>query len=611
MEPRPVAEPILIANCSGFYGDRLAAAEEMVTGGPIDVLTGDFLAELTMLILAKNQLRDPSAGYARTFLTQMEQVMGTCLDQSIKVVSNAGGLSPRTCAERVADIADRLGLSPVVAFVEGDDLKPRMAELRAAGCELRNLDTGEPLGDRDVLTANAYLGGWGIAEALRRGADIVVTGRVTDAALTLGPAAWHHGWGRHDWDALAGGVVAGHVIECGAQATGGNYAFFQEVEGLEHPGFPIAEVADDGSAVITKHAAHGGAVTIGTVTAQLLYEIGSEKYLNPDVTARFDSIRLAPDSSGPDRVRISGVTGEPPPDTAKVALNYVGGHRTTMTLLLTGLDIEAKAALAERTLWSSIAGGKEAFDAVEVQLLRTDHEDPVSNEAALAQLRITVKSADERAVGRALTSKVTEMALASYPGFFGGPSSSQAYGVYWPTTVPAGLVWQDVVILGSSDGLTVVDPVLPPPEGAAGADAPLGEMPAGQAEPVRNKELEVTERAPIGRVMGARSGDKGGNANLGVWARSDLGYSWLRGFLTTARLLELVPEAAALRAVERYELAGIRAINFVLVGLLGEGVASSPRVDAQAKGLGEYLRAKVVDVPVALLEQARTGAIDR
>ena len=365
-----MSEPIRIANCSGFYGDRLAAAREMVEGGPIDVLTGDWLAELTMLVLAKNMLRDNGTGYARTFVTQMEQVMGECLDRGIKVVSNAGGLTPDRCAEAVAAVAAKLGLDPVIGYVEGDNLVPRLAELRAAGADLANLDTGEPLGDRQVLTANAYLGGWGIAEALARGADIVITGRVTDAALALGPAAWHHGWQRYDWDALAGAVVAGHVIECGAQATGGNFAFFTEVPGLEHPGFPIAEVAADGSAVITKHPGHGGMVSADTVTAQLLYEIGGPAYLNPDVTARFDSIALAAD--GQDRVRITGVRGDSPPATAKVALNYQGGWRSTLTLYLTGLDIEEKAALVERALWAGIPGGRDAFEAAEVSLLRTD-----------------------------------------------------------------------------------------------------------------------------------------------------------------------------------------------------------------------------------------------
>jgi hypothetical protein len=576
-----------IANCSGFYGDRLSAAEEMVSGGPIDVLTGDWLAELTMLILAKNQLRDPSAGYAKTFVTQMERVMGACLDKGIKVVANAGGLSPRGCADAVAAVAEKLGLSPSVAYIEGDDLMGRMAELQAAGHEFRNLDTGEPLGERSMMTANAYMGGWGIAAALAEGADIVITGRVTDAAVVIGPAAWHHGWARDDWDALAGALVAGHVIECGPQATGGNYAFFQEVPGLEHPGFPIAEVAADGSSVITKHPGHGGLVSVGTVTAQLLYEIGGPAYQNPDVTARFDTISIS--QEGPDRVLLSGVRGEPPPPTTKVAMNYVGGHRNTAALMLTGLDIEAKAELVERSLWAAVPGGREAFASVEVQLLRTDHEDPSSNEAGVAQLRITVKDADERKVGRAFNAAITELALANYPGFFGGPGGGpQAYGVYWPTTVPSDLIAQEVVVGGRR---MVVDST--PTAEAKPVDpvaAPAVAVPGG-----------ATRRAPLGLVAGARSGDKGGNANVGVWARSDEAYAWLDLFLTVDRLRSLMPEAAALD-VQRYPLPNLRAINFVVVGLLGEGVASSSRLDAQAKGLGEYLRAKVVDIPESLLE---------
>lgn len=593
--------PIRIANCSGFYGDRLSAAREMVDGGPIDVLTGDWLAELTMLILAKNMLRDPAAGYARTFVTQMEQVMGDCLARGIKVVSNAGGLSPRGCAGAVAEVAEKLGLDPVIAYIEGDNLVPRMEELRAEGVVFSNMDTGEPLGDQAVLTANAYLGGWGIAEALRRGADIVITGRVTDAALTVGPAAWWHAWSRDDWDELAGAVVAGHVIECGAQATGGNYSFFDEVSGLEHPGFPIAEVFPDGSSVITKHPDHGGTVSVGTVTAQLLYEIGGPAYANPDVTSRFDTIHLA--QEGTDRVRISGVKGEPPPATAKVALNYQGGWRSTTVLYLTGLDVEKKAALVERALWSQIP--KDSFAAVDVQLLRTDKEDPATNEEAVAQLRITVKDPDERKVGRAFSSKITELALASYPGLFGGglTSGAQAYGVYWPALVPADLVWQEVVI-GSE--LTVVEPTVAPTAGwpvgveTAGVK-PAGGPPAGQdpASP-GHPPASVTRRVPLGRVIGARSGDKGGNANLGVWTRSPAAYAWLDGFLTIERLRSLLPETAAL-VVDRHALPNILAINFVIHGILGEGVASSTRLDAQAKSLGEWLRARHADIPKELV----------
>ncbi len=607
--------PIRIANCSGFYGDRLSAAREMVEGGPIDVLTGDWLAELTMLVLAKNMLRDPATGYARTFVTQMEQVMGECADRGIKVVSNAGGLSPRRCAEAVRGVAGKLGLDPVIAYIEGDDLMPRLAELRGAGIDLANTDTGEQLGDRQVITANAYLGGWGIADALARGADIVITGRVTDAALVVGPAAWHHGWRRGDWDALAGAVVAGHVIECGAQATGGNFAFFTEVPGLEHPGFPIAEVAADGSSVITKHPGQGGMVSVDTVTAQLLYEIGGPAYLNPDVTARFDSIRLSAD--GPDRVRISGVRGDSPPATAKVALNYSGGWRSTLTLYLTGLDIEEKAALVERALWAGIPGGREAFESVDVTLLRTDKPDPASNAEAMAQLRITVKSADERTVGRAFSARVTELALANYPGMFGDglTGGARAYGVYWPTAVPADLVPQEVCL---GPDRAVVAPTVPPDppevaevqvvaggaaatdEARAGAGAGRGRARSAGAGRAERGGGGGTARAPLGRVAGARSGDKGGNANLGVWARSDAAYAWLAGFLTVPRLKELLPETAPL-PVHRYELPNLRAINFVVAGLLGEGVAASTRLDPQAKSLGEWLRARVVDIPVDLL----------
>src|SRR3954447_14894513 len=320
----PRVTPLRIANCSGFYGDRFLALREVVSGGPVDVVTGDYLAELTLLILFRSRAKDPSRGYATTFLRQLEHVLGEIGDRGISVVVNAGGLAPAACADAVRALAERLGVALPVAHVEGDDLLPKINTLHA---RMPNLDTGEPLGDRTPLTANAYLGAWGIAAALDAGADVVVTGRVTDASLVLGPAAAHFGWARDDWDALAGAVVAGHVIECGPQATGGNYAFFTEVPGLEHPGFPLAELAEDGSSVITKHPSHGGLVSVGTVTAQLLYEIGGPAYLNPDVTARFDTIQL--DEVAPDRVRISGVHGVPPPPTAKVCINYEGGHRTT------------------------------------------------------------------------------------------------------------------------------------------------------------------------------------------------------------------------------------------------------------------------------------------
>jgi hypothetical protein len=583
-----MADPIRIANCSGFFGDRLSAAREMVEGGPIDVLTGDWLAELTMLILARTRAKRPGGGYARTFVTQMEQVMGACLERGIKVVSNAGGLDPDGCAAAVAEVAAKLGLHPKIAYVRGDDLMPRMPELLAAD-QLRHFETGEPIKDASFLTANAYLGIWGIVDALSRGADIVITGRTTDAAIVCAPAAWRHGWSRTDWNALAGGVAAGHVIECGTQATGGNYSFFTEVPGMTRTGFPWAEVAEDGACVFGKHDGTGGEVSIGTITSQLLYEIGGPAYLGPDVTTRFDTIRL--EQVGPDRVRMFGVQGEPPPPTLKVCLNRAGGFRNDMNVCLTGLDIEAKAKLIEDAFWEACPFAPGDFQKVTTRLMRTDKPDPETNEQAVAILKISVKDADPNKVGRAFSNAVTELGLATIPGFFGvggGPGEGRPYGVYEPACIAAELVPQEVVLLGGDT--REVSSVIPagraavvlPPEPAA--EAPVG----------------PTLRAPLGCVVGTRSGDKGGNANLGVFARNDAAFTWLDGFLDTARLRALLPEVREL-AIDRHRLPNIRALNFVIHGLLEEGVAASTRQDPQAKSLGEWLRARVVDVPEALL----------
>jgi hypothetical protein len=586
--------PVRIANCSGFYGDRATAAREMVEGGPIDVLTGDYLAELTMLILWKARQKDPGGGYARTFLRQFEEVIGTCVDRGITIVVNAGGLNPAGLAGRLREIAGRLGLAPKIAHVEGDDLLDRLGELTEAGHPLANADTGEPLAKAGVVpvTANAYLGGWGIAAALRAGADVVVCPRVTDASLVVGPAAAWHGWSPADLDELAGAVVAGHVIECGPQATGGNYPFLDELPDRRYPGFPIAEVAADGSCVITKHPGTGGLVSPGTVTAQLLYEIAGPEYANPDVVAHFDTIRLAAD--GPDRVRISGTRGSPPPENLKVALNYLGGFRNTMTMVLTGLDIEEKAAWAESMLFD-LLGGKERFGQADVRLIRTDRPDAPTNEQATAQLRITVMDADAARVGRSFSNATIELALAGYAGFHTTtpPTEPTAYGVYWPTFVPATVVGHTVVLPDGSRR------TIPPPQARPGP--PPAAVPSARTGPGAPMDPDTpTRRAPLGLVCGARSGDKGRNANAGLWVRRPEAYEWLRRYLDVERFRALLPEAAGLE-VRRYELPNLHALNFVVEGLLGLGVAASTRPDPQAKGLGEYLRSRHVDIPVRLL----------
>jgi len=587
------AKPLRIANCSGFYGDRFSAAREMIEGGPIDFLTGDYLAELTMLILWKQRMKDSGGGYATTFLRQMEEVLGTALDRGVKIVTNAGGLNPAGLAARLRALNEKLGLKTKIAHIEGDDLLDRLGALQAAGHCLEHLDTGKPLSALSAppITANAYLGAWGIVEALDTGADVVVCPRVTDASVVVGPAAWKFGWKRDDWDRLASAVVAGHILECGAQCTGGNYAFFQEVPGLEHPGFPLVEMFDDGSFVVAKHPGTGGLVSVGTVTAQLLYEIAEPAYANPDVIARFDTIRL--EQEGPDRVRVSGVRGEPAPPTTKVCINYVGGYRNSMIFVLTGLGIEEKAALVKRTLEKRL-GGPGGFQAFDVQLIRTDKADPPTNEEAQAFLRVTVKDPDASKVGRAFSNVVIEMALASYPGFYATspPAGESPYGVYWPALVPRDVI-EEVVV--APDGRRIPVAQTKPEPLVRSVVAPTiarSEIPSGE-----------TKRVPLGTIFGARSGDKGGNANVGVWARSDAGYAWLERFLTVEKFKELIPEARSLE-VRRYELPNIRSLNFVVIGLLGEGVSSSVRTDPQAKSLGEYLRAKVVEVPVGVLKDA-------
>jgi hypothetical protein len=562
----------------------------MVTGGPIDFLTGDYLAELTMLILWKAKQKDANWGYATTFLKQMEDVVGEALDRGVKIVTNAGGLNPAGLTAELRALLDRLGLKAKVLHIEGDDLMPQLPELMKAGHELKHLDSGRPLSDLKAkpLSANAYLGAWGIVEALNQGANIVICPRVTDASVVVGPAAWRFKWDRTDWDRLAGAVVAGHVVECGAQCTGGNYAFFQEVPGLEYPGFPIAEMYEDGSSVITKHDGTGGLVSVGTVTAQLLYEIDRPAYINPDVVARFDTIRL--NQLGDDRVRISGVRGEPAPAATKVCLNYLGGFRNQMTFVLTGLDIEAKAELVKRTLLRLLDA--KQFDAFEIDLARTDKPDAPTNQEAAALLKINVKSQDPKRAGRAVSSAITEMALASYPGLFATtpPGDASPFGVYWPTLVPAD-VPQHVVVL--EDGTRIPIPAV---DGSQTSDvridvgeASLPDVPSGS-----------TRSVPLGTLFGARSGDKGGNANVGLWARDATAFAWLASFLTADKFRQLIPEAAPLE-VRRYELPNLLSLNFVVVGLLGEGVASSTRFDPQAKSLGEYLRSRVVEMPQGLL----------
>lgn len=556
-----------IGNCSGFYGDRLSAMREMLEGGDLDYLTGDYLAELTMLILGKDTMKDPSLGYAKTFVRQLEDCLGLALERGVRIVSNAGGLNPAGLADRVREVAQGLGVDVAVAHVEGDDVRSLAFE--------------------GALTANAYLGGFGIAAALRGGADVVVTGRVTDASLVVGPAVAHHGWTPEQYDELAGAVVAGHVLECGTQATGGNFSGFRSLPNHLLPlGFPLAEIAADGSSVITKHDGTGGAVTVDTVTAQLLYEIQTTRYLNPDVTTHLDTVQLR--QVGPDRVEVSSVRGEAPPARLKVGVNELGGFRNAAEFVLTGLDIEAKADWVREQLTPALTAADVTWT-----LAATPPPDADTEEGASALLRCTVKDPEPGPVGRAFTGPAVELALASYPGFTmtAPPAQPSPYGIYRPAYVERSAVTHTVV---HADGRR--DVVADPTEFAE-PDPAEGRRPSPFPAPTD----QVTRRMPLGTFVHARSGDKGGDANLGLWVVNDGSeryadrVTWLAKLVTPRKVRELVPEAADLD-VDVYVLPNLGAVNVLIRGLLGDGVAASTRFDPQAKGLGEWVRSRYVHV---------------
>lgn len=598
MDTKATRRPVRIANCSGFYGDRLSAMEEVLRGGEIDIITGDYLAEVTMLVLAKNRLKDPESGYARTFERQIEPLLEEIAARGVKVVVNAGGLAPARLAERLRTICAKRGVGLKVAHIEGDDVLPRLAELKDKGHALQHLDTGAPLEtwQYEPLTANAYLGAWGIVAALKAGADIIICPRVTDASVIVGPAAWWHDWKFDAWDELAGAVVAGHVIECGTQATGGNYSGFATIPDLTRPGFPLAEIAADGSSVITKHPGTGGAVTTGTVTAQLLYEIQGLDYLNPDVTTRLDTIRL--EDLGNDRVRISGTRGGPPPATTKVAITALGGFENSLIYVLTGLEPQAKAKLVESALRSRLKNAD--ISEFRFELIGGVDSDPVDQLAATTFFKVSVKGT-EAAVGRRFFDASVELGLANYPGLFSiraDARNASAFGVYWPAVLEQDVLEHAAVL---DDGTRIAISVPP----AFGVPRPSGDGSEMVAE-----DWGQTRQAPLGVLVDARSGDKGGNANVGIWARDETAYRWLASYFTEEKVRSLLPEARGL-AVEAYRLPNLLALNLVIKKLLDGGATETLRFDPQAKALGEYVRSKVIDIPNALLAPNGNATLER
>ncbi len=585
---------VRIANASGYWGDDPEALARQVGGGAIDYLTLDFLAEITMVILERQRERNPELGYAYDFVRMLEPVLPDVVGRGIRVVANAGGVNVPACAARIAAACRAKQLAPMLAMVHGDDLLPRLDALLAQGVALTHMDDGRSLREiRDrVVSANAYLGAWPIAAALADGAQIVVTGRVTDAALTLGPIVHEHGWAWDDWDRLAGGIVAGHVLECGAQATGGNFTDWKRVPPLD-VGYPIAEVAADGSFALTKHSGTGGRVSRGTVTEQLLYEIGDPAaYRTPDVITDFRALDVA--AAGPDRVAVRGAHGLPATDTLKVTVVYKDGWRAIGFALISGPDVVAKAERMAEMLWHRL--GTDFVDRrAELVGYRTcwgaGAPDVEPNEGIL---RVAVRDHDKKKIER-FSLAMMGFALQGPPGLgvFGGrPDVQEAYG-YWPTLVPRELVRPRVETLrGEERRVRELEPVAP----SAGRGASAAPVVAAIGPPPGGPPRRTTLR----RIAYTRSGDKGDHANIGVAARSPAAYAFLREALTPAvvraRFADLVRGE-----VERFELPGLRAFNFLLHHALGGGGTLSLRVDHQGKTLGQGLLGLELDVPADVL----------
>ncbi|GAA0711038.1 DUF1446 domain-containing protein [Dactylosporangium roseum] len=593
---------VSIGQFAAFYGDRGQEAMQAHLDVGVDFLVGDYLAELTMLVLSKTQQRS-GVGYAAGFVDDLAPLLRQISGSGTKVVTNAGGHDPEACARAVREKCAELGVPLTVAWVHGDDVRPQVQHALSDGAALVNMDSGVPYsgGPDSIVTANAYLGIWPIVEALSAGADIVICPRVTDAALAMAPAAYWHGWKRDDWDRLATALVVGHVIECGSQATGGNFSGFLRDGTTGTPGMPRAEVSADGSAVVRSSGGTRGGVTVATVTEQLIYEVKGRLYYNPDVVADLGTVRLEQLDDG---VRVADVRGHAPTDQLKVSLSGFGGFRNSVSIGLTGQDIGQKAEWITNQV-AEIVGGFDSFDAHDISLVGPAVPgDPGTMTEGMAVLIISVRDEDRSKVGRRLFSdRIAPLITASVPGFFmvAPPQREQGVAVQWPCLIAKSAVRQSFAV---GDGaLNAV------PWGPCTAADELDELAAAlvrSAAPAVVPEPGDEIAVPLAEVVGTRSGDKAGMSNLGVYAFSDEGWTWLRHWLTVERIQQLLPETRYLK-VERVEFANLRALNFLIHDFLDAGVSSCLRIDAQGKAVGEYLRSKVVPVPVALVGG---GALD-
>ena len=598
---------IRIANASGYWGDDPTALGRQVRGGEIDYVSLDFLAEITMSIMQKQRSKDPEAGYARDFVTMLEGVLPEIMKRRIKIIANAGGVNPMACARAIKAMAGRLGLRPRIAIVHGDDILSQLPELRTRGNAFKNMETGEDfdgVADR-VQSANVYFGAKPVVEALKHDPDIIVTGRVTDTGITLAPMIHAFGWGEKDWDRLAAGIVAGHMIECGSQSTGGNFTDWRKVKSFDNIGYPIVEVSADGTFVITKHENTGGLVSVDTVREQLLYEMGHPKaYITPDVVADFSTIQLTP--AGANRVKVTGIKGYEPTELYKVSMAYGDGFKALGTIIISGPDARAKAEKFADIFWTKC--GRDQFEATETEYMgwnSCQRSLGGATDGAEITLRLGVRAKNKELISH-FSKLVPSLILGGPPGVavLGGAPKPQDVVSYWPALMPksalrpiVGVMYdqglQEFVVEPEETGKFVAPDV--PTQTSLKPDCSVAEVmaqPDGKA-------------VALSTICLGRSGDKGDTSNIGMIARSPKAYAFIQKWLTAQRVKNYFQEICFGKVV-RYNLDNLMALNFLLEESLGGGGTMTLRADAQGKTFAQALLRQRVCIPQDVLDDVQS-----
>lgn len=605
---------IRIANAGGYWGDDPYALRRQVCGPlKLDYVSIDFLAEITMSILQKQKQKDANLGYAGDFISQLAPLLKTCKERGIRIITNAGGVNPRACADALFELARKNGLDLRVALVEGDDIAARLPEIiKQPGCAMKNMETGESFdGVVDkVLSANVYFGAMPVVEALKQNPDIVVCGRVTDTGITLAAMIHEFGWSQADYDKLAHGIVAGHIIECGAQATGGNFTDWRKVKSFEDIGFPILECSADGSFVVTKHPGSGGLVSVQTVREQLLYEMGHpQSYITPDVIADFSTIQLA--SDGTDRVRVSQVKGRPPTDLLKVSIAYADGFKASGTLIVSGPDARAKAEVFSKIMWQKLSSelAKAGISACRKTMSEFIGDDSTHRglspriPAKEVLVRFGALAQDKQALQ--IFRKILPSLILSGPSGVavtgGAPAISDVVS-YWPALVPQEVALAKVWVgesLASTAGISTIhqSPELHWPRTGGTSDVSI---PAADPHSWNAQRGSITRKLPLWAIAHARSGDKGDTANIGLIARSPECYAWLRDNIEAADVKKWFASLCK-GAVTRHVVPNLWSLNFLLEETLDGGGTMSLCIDAQGKTLSQAMLRCEMNIPVGLL----------